>query len=106
MKSLARHIGPESYAVGGNVDGVATAGVRLGPVIELRDELSPACRHFRLGGRQYHVDRHGEIGNGRGGVKDLEHGRKLQTREPGDPIGPSELVTDGDSKTPREVQRV
>jgi len=106
MKSLARYIGPESYAGGGNVAGVATAGVRPGPVIELRNEHNLACRRFRVGGRQHHVDRYGEIGNGRGGVRDLEHGRKLQTREPGDPVGPSEVVTDGDPKTPQEVQRV
>lgn len=35
---LARCAGPESYAGGGNIAGVATAGVHIGPVIELRNQ--------------------------------------------------------------------
>lgn len=102
---LARYAGPESYAGGGNTAGVATTGVHLGPEIELRNELIPACRHLRVCGRQHQGDRQGKIALGRGGVKGLEHGWKLQTREPRDPAGRSEEVADRGPKTPQEVQR-
>ena len=103
---LARYAGPESYAGDGNIAGVATTGVHLGPEIELRNELSPVCRHFRLCGRQHPEDRQGKIDRERGGVKGLEHGWKLQTREPGDPASLSEEVADSGPKTPQEVQRI
>ena len=105
MKSLAKYAGPESYADRGNTLGVATAGVHLGPEIELRKEAYPACRHFQAAGRQYRDDRFGEIALGRGGAEGLEHGWKLQTREPGDSTSLSEKVADSGPKTPREVQR-
>ena len=39
MNSLARHIGPESYAGVGKHAGVATSRVPPDPAIELRNEL-------------------------------------------------------------------
>jgi hypothetical protein len=102
---LARHAGPESYADGGNIVGVATAGVHLGLEIELRKQAIPACRHLDAGGRQHWAGRFGETVPGRGGVQDLEHEWKLQTREPGDPTSLSEEVADSGPKTPPEVQR-
>ena len=102
---LARHAGPESYADDGDIVGVATAGVHLGPEIELRNQAIPACRHCDAAGRQHRAGRFGETAPGRGGVEDLEHEWKLQTREPGDPTCLSEEVADSGPKTPREVQR-
>ena len=103
---LARYAGPESYAGDGDIAGVAMTGVHLGPEIELRNELVPACRHLRACGRQHRYDRQGKIELGRGGVKGLAHRWKLQTREPGDPVSLSEEVTDSGPKTPQEVQRI
>lgn len=102
---LARYAGPEPYAGDGNIAGVATAGVHLGPEIELRKEAFSTCRHLQAAGRQHRADRHGEIEHERGGVEGLVHGWKLQTREPGDPTSLSEEVADSGPKTPREVQR-
>ena len=103
---LARYAGPESYADGGNTVGVVTAGVSPGPVIELRKHTVPLCRHSIARGRQHQPGRDRQDLVGRGGVEDLEHGWKLQTREPGDPMSLSEEVTDSDSKTPREAMRI
>lgn len=102
---VAETAGPESYADRGNTVGVATTGVHLGPVIELRKDAFSACRHFQAGGRQHRCDRYGKTTHGRGGVKDLVHGWKLQTREPGGPMSLSEAVADSGPKTPQEVQR-
>lgn len=103
---LAPCAGPESYADRGNTIGVATAGVHLGPAIELRKDAFSVCRHFQACGRQNRCDRNGEIAPGRGGVKDLVHGWKLQTREPGGPMSLSEAVADSGPKTPQEVPRI
>ena len=102
-EALARHIGPESYAGGGNAAGVATARVRLGPEIESRNVHRFVCRPSRTWGRQHPVDRDGKSDRGHGGIYEPEHGRKLQTREPGDPASLSEEVTDSGLKTPPEV---
>ncbi len=83
---LAKYVGPESYADGGNTVGVVTAGVHLGLGIELRNQAFPECRHLRSGGRQHRTGRYWQDLRGLGGVEDPEHGWKLQTREPGDPI--------------------
>ena len=104
-ETVARCAGPESYADGGNIVGVVTAGVHLGPAIELRKQVFPECRHPLAGGRQHHSGRDWQDLNGPGGVEDLEHGWKLQTREPGDPTRLSEEVADSGPKTPREIQR-
>ena len=40
---LARHAGPESYAGGGNIAGVATAGVHAGPVLSSVNSFIPSA---------------------------------------------------------------
>ena len=102
---LARYAGPESYADDGNIVGVVTAGVHPGPDIELRKPTVPLCRHPIARGRQHRPSRKWQDLVGRGGVEDLEHGWKLQTREPGDPTSPRRLVVRGGPKTPPEVTR-
>ena len=102
---LARYAGPESYADGGNTVGVVTAGVHPGPEIELRKQAVPMCRHPLARGRQHQPSRDWQELVGRGGVEDLEHGWKLQTREPGDPRSLSAEVTDSGPKTLLEVTR-
>ena len=104
-EALARHAGPEPYAGGGNIAGVATAGVHLGPENELRNVRSFACRPSRARGRQHFGGRNGKTSRRRGGVYGLEHGWKLQTREPGDPASLSEEVADSGPKTPQEALR-
>ena len=104
-EDVASHTGPESYADGGNTMGVATAGVRLGPENEPRNVHRFVCRPSRTWGRQHPVDRHGKSDRGHGGVYEPEHGRKLQTREPGDPTSLSEEVADSGLKTPQEAQQ-
>lgn len=105
-ESLASHAGPESYADRGNTLGVVTAGVHPGPEIELRKQVDPLCRHPLARGRQHLPGRHWRALGGRGGVEDLEHGWKLQTREPGDPLSPLEEVASGGPQTPLEAQRI
>lgn len=102
---LARHAGPESYAGDGNVTGVATAGVHLGPEFESRNVHRPVCRPSRAEGRQHPVDRNGEGERGHGGIYGPVHGWKLQAREPGDPASPSEEVADGGPETSQRVPR-
>jgi hypothetical protein len=103
---LARYAGPESYAVHGNVEGVATAGVHSGQMIELRNEyLSSVCRHTRLTGRQHRGGHYGETILGHGGVLEPWHGWKLQTREPGDPVSLSEEVADSGPQTSPRIPR-
>lgn len=102
---LARYAGPESYAGGGNAMGVATAGVHLGLGIESRKVHRPVCRPSRAWGRQHPADRQGEGDRGHGGICGPEHGWKLQTREPGDPVSPSEEVADGGPETSQRVPR-
>lgn len=102
---LARNTGPESYAERCKILGVVTTGVHPGPASELRKHGHSECRHHRAGGRQHHASRYWRDLRGFGGVEDLEHGWKPQTREPGGPMSPSGLVTDGGPKTPQEVQR-
>jgi len=104
-EGLASHTGPESYAGGGNTTGVATTGVRLGPEIESRNVHRPVCRLSPALGRQHPVARHGKSDRGHGGIYGPAHGRKLQTREPGDPTSLSGEVTDSGLKTPLEVQQ-
>jgi len=104
-ETLARYAGPESYADGGNTVGVVTAGVHPGPEIELRKQVFPLCRHPLASGRQYQPGRYWQDLVGRGGVEDLEHGWKLQTREPGDPTSLSEAVADSGPKTLQEATR-
>lgn len=103
---LARHAGPESYAGDGNITGVVTAGVHPGPDIELRKQAVPMCRHTLACGRQHQPGRYWRDVAGLGGVEDLEHGWKLQTREPGDPMSLRKEVICSVPKTPREVTRV
>jgi len=102
---IARYAGPESYADDGNIVGVVTAGVHAGPAIELRKQAVPMCRHPLARGRQHQSGRYWQDLVGRGGVEDLEHGWKLQTREPGDPTSLSEVVADSGPKTLLEVTR-
>ena len=102
---LAKYVGPESYADGGNTVGVVTAGVHLGLGIELRKQVFLECRHLRSGGRQHRTGRYCQDLRGLGGVEDPEHGWKLQTREPGDPMSLSEEVADSGLKTPPEVKQ-
>jgi len=100
---LARRTDPESYAGGGNIAGVATTGAHRGPEIESRNVHRFVCRPSRAWGRQYPVDRQGKSDRGHGGILGPEHGWKLQTREPGDPMSLSEEVADSGLETPREV---
>jgi hypothetical protein len=102
---LARNVGPESYADRGNTLGVATAGVRLGLGIELRKQAFSECRHRGACGRQHQRGRQWQVLGGLGGVEDPEHGRKLQTREPGDPISLLKEVVSSGPKTLLEEQR-
>ena len=102
---LARHAGPESYADDGNIVGVATAGVHIGPEIELRYQDYPMCRHCLASGRQYLRGRDRQDLGEHGGVEGLVHVWKLQAREPGDPIGLLEEVASSGPNTPREVTR-
>lgn len=102
---LAKNAGPESYADLGNGVGVVTAGEQLGAVIELRKQSRSECRHRRGSGRQHGRSRYWRDCVRFGGVKELRHGWKFQIREPGDPTGASEFVTDAGPKTPQEVQR-
>ena len=104
-ETLARYTGPESYAGDGNIAGVVTAGVQPGAAIELRKQSFSECRHCRGCGRQYGRRRYWRDGGRFGGVKELRHGWKSQTREPGDPSGASDLVTEAGLKTPQEVQQ-
>jgi len=96
---LARHTGPESYADGGNIAGVATAGVHLGPENESRYVQRLVCRPSRAWGRLHPVDRQGKGDCGHDGIYGPVHGWKLQTREPGDPTSPSKEVVDGGLET-------
>ena len=89
---VARYAGPESYADRGDTMGVVTAGVHPGPEIELRKQVVPMCRRSLARGRQHQPGRYWQDLVGRGGVEDPEHGWKLQTREPGDPIGSPALM--------------
>lgn len=102
---LARNAGPESYADRGNTLGVVTAGVQPGAVIELRKQSPSECRRRRGRGRQHEWHRYWRDVVRFGGVKELRHGWKSQTREPGDPKRTSASVTDVGPKTPQEVQR-
>ena len=102
---LAKYVGPESYADGGNTVGVVTAGVHPGPEIELRKQAVPLCRHPIARGRQHQPSRDWQDLDGRGGVEDLEHGWKLQTREPGDPTSLRKEVIRSGPKTPQEATR-
>lgn len=102
---LAGYAGPESYADGGNIVGVVTAGVHPGPDIELREQTVPWCRHSIAGGRQHQPGRDWRDLAGPGGVEDLEHGWKLQTREPGDPTSLRKAVVRNGPKTLPEVTR-
>ena len=101
---LARHAGPESYAGGGDIAGVATAGVHAGPVLSSVNS-HPVCRRCSDCGRQYRLCVRWQAQHEHGGVEDLVHVWKLQAREPGDPIGLLEEVTSSGPKTPLEVQR-
>lgn len=84
---VAEYAGPESYAGGGNIVGVATAGVHAGPEMELRYQAVSRAHTVTLVEGNIDPVVKGETGLGRGGVEDLEHVWKLQAREPGDPIG-------------------
>jgi len=84
---LASHTGPELYADDGDIVGVATTGGHAGQV--LSSTPFPATGHlFRV--PTSCCDRKAISGVsprqdtfGHGGVRDLEHVWKLQTREPG-----------------------
>lgn len=101
----ARNTGPESYADHGNRVGVVSAEGQLGAVSELRKQSQSECRHRRGSGRQHERSRYWRDDVWFGGVKELRHGWKLQTREPGDPTSTSASVTDVGPKTPPEAQR-
>ena len=102
---VAGYAGPESYADRGNTVGVVTAGAHPGPDIELRKQAVPLCRHSLARGRQHHPSRDWQDLAERGGVEDLEHGWKLQTREPGDPTSLRKVVVRSGPKTLPEVTR-
>ena len=102
---LARYAGPESYADDGNIVGVVSAGVHPGPDIELRKQVLFECRHRLARGRQHQRGRNWQDRGGLGGVEDLEHGWKLQTREPGDPTSLRKEVVRSGPKTLLEVTR-
>jgi hypothetical protein len=103
---LARYTGPESYAESGNTLGLATAGVHAGPEIELRKHALSRADTVRLWEGNIEMSVIGELILGRGGVEGPEHAWKLQTREPGDPIGLLELVTSSGPRTPLEALRI
>jgi hypothetical protein len=104
-ETVARYAGPKSYADDGNIVGVVTAGAHPGPGIELRKQVVPMCRHSLARGRQHQSGRYWQDLAGRGGVEDLEHGWKLQTREPGDPPSLRKEVIRSGTKTPSEATR-
>jgi hypothetical protein len=102
---LARYAGPESYADDGNIVGVVTTGVHIGPGIELRNQGYLVCPHCLAGGRQHRRGRHWQDLGEHDGVEGLVHVWKLQAREPGDPFGLLEEVASSGPATLQEVLR-
>jgi hypothetical protein len=84
-EELAIHIGPDPYADGGNVVGVASVRGTGRPAIELRNPHFCAPTLWCQGEGNM-LDRVMASGPQHGGVVEPVHARKLQTREPGDPI--------------------
>lgn len=58
-EDLASRAGPELYADGGNVVGVATTGVHTGQPLS-SDITRLVCRRSAVNGRQYRVCRYGK----------------------------------------------
>ena len=85
-EGLASHIVPELYADAGNSVGVATTGAHAGQVLssEMRQLV---CRPCPDCGKATSSTAIWQVVDGHGGVEDPVHVWKLQTREPGDPIG-------------------
>ena len=86
-EELAIHIGLDPYADDVNVVGVASArGTgRLG--ILSSEILTFVCRPCNVMGKTTRLAASGRAVKRHGGVVEPQHVWKLQTREPGDPIG-------------------
>jgi hypothetical protein len=85
-QGLAGPLGPEPYADNGNVVGVAWARGTCRPGIELRNHHSRVpTLSFKWKATRDTTLR--QVVSRRGGVVDPEHAWKLQSREPGDPVG-------------------
>jgi hypothetical protein len=86
-EELATHIGLDPYAGGGNVLGVASArGTgRLG--IWSSEILTFVCRPCNVMGKTTRLASLRRGVKWHGGVEEPQHVWKLQTREPGEPIG-------------------
>ncbi len=102
---LAKYVGPESYADGGNTVGVVTAGVHLGLGIELRKHAFPECRHRRASGRHTAQVATGKTCMGSAESKTQSMGGNFKHENRGDPRSLSEKVADSGPKTPPEVKR-
>ncbi len=61
--------------------------VHAGQAIQLRNHHFSRADLVLTVGRQHAARRHGKSCGGRGGVKEPGHAWKLQSREPGDPVG-------------------
>ena len=102
---LARHAGPESYADDGNIVGVVTAGVHIGPGIELRNQVLSRVPTLSSQWKATSPRTLWQDLGEHGGVEVLVHVWKLQAREPGDPFGLLEEVASSGPRTLLEVMR-
>ena len=86
-KDLASHLGLEPYADDGNVVGVAS-GERYRQAGLLSSEITiSVCRHRWVAWKAIRCFASWQVEQRHGGVIEPEHVWKLQSREPGDPIG-------------------
>jgi hypothetical protein len=86
-EELATHIGLSPYADDGNVLGVAS-GRGTGRLGILSSEIPTfVCRPCNVMGKTTRLAASWRADKRHGGVEEPKHVWKLQTREPGDPIG-------------------
>ena len=85
-EELAIRIGPDPYAGGGNTAGVASVRGNGRPAMELRNQ-SLVRRPCGVRGKATRPLALWQAVGRHGGVVEPVHAGKLQTREPGDPIG-------------------
>jgi hypothetical protein len=86
-EELAIHIGLDPYADDGNVVGVASARGTGRLVILSSEILIFVCRPCNVMGKATRLAASWRAVKRHGGVVEPQHVWKLQTREPGDPIG-------------------
>ena len=86
-EGLANRLGPEPYAGGGNIAGVALGMGTRRPAIELRKNCTLGCRPCVTRGKATRTTTSRRDAVRPGGAVDPVHAWKLQAREPRDPIG-------------------